>query len=167
MVGRSIYKTALDLQGVTKMSEAKMTETITVLQVSKYGVKVGDQWYNINQPLAPSNFLPNKMYEVSIRVSKTGKKYISEILKSDAGAAVSAPAPVAVNPDPERTQRVINAVKGPSVSDDGKRTDIQRQGLYQAALQSPGLVSWATNVDEYLAFVRQAAEAGIKFVNEK
>lgn len=149
------------------MSEAKMTETITVAQISKYGVRVGDAWYNVNAPLTPANFLPNKTYTVGIRVSKTGKKYISEIVQSDAPAVAAAPAPVKVDADPERTQRVINAVKGPSVSDDNKRNDIQRQGLFQAALQSPGLVSWATNVDEYLAFVRQAAEAGIKFVNEK
>lgn len=148
------------------MSEVKMTETITVLQVSKYGVRVGDQWYNINQPLSPTNFLPNKTYTVAIKVSKNGKKYISEIVNGDATPKVE---PVkTVNPDPERTQRVINAVRGPSASfDPDKDRRIQRQGCYQAALQSPGLVSWATNIDEYLAFVRQAAEAGVAFVNEQ
>lgn len=143
-----------------------MTETITVLQISKYGVRVGDQWYNINQPLSPTNFLPNKTYTVGVKISKNGKKYISEIVQSDSDTSVPAPSKPVI--DHERAARVVTAIKGPSVSmDPDKERRIQRQGCYQAALQSPGLVSWATNIDEYLAFVRQAAEAGVAFVNEQ
>lgn len=141
------------------MSDTKLVENITVLQVSKYGVRVGDQWYNVNAPITPSNFLPNKTYSVSIRVSKTGKKYISEILGNE---GVSAQPAV----DHERAERVTEAAKAKDAGPD-KDTRIQRQGLYQAALQSPGLVSWATNIDEYLAYVKQAAVAGLDFVNDR
>src|SRR5260221_369863 len=72
-------------------------ENITVLQVGEYGVRVGEKtWFGVNEPLTPSHFAPNEGYKVSVTVSKTGKKYICEILgreeKQEAAAPATAPA---------------------------------------------------------------------------
>jgi len=47
-----------------------------------------------------------------------------------------------------------------------KDVRISRQGLFQAALQSPALMQYAVDMDAYLALVRKVAEAGLAFVNE-
>lgn len=43
---------------------------------------------------------------------------------------------------------------------------ISRQGLFQAALQSPALMQYAPTLEAYLELVVKTAEAGLKFVNE-
>jgi hypothetical protein len=43
---------------------------------------------------------------------------------------------------------------------------IGRAGMYQAALQSTGLMQYAPGIDEYLALVIKVAEVGLKFVGE-
>src|SRR5258708_5103534 len=58
-----------------------VVENIQVLQVGKYGVRIDEKtWFGVNEPLTPSHFVPNEGYKVSVTVSKTGKKYINEIL---------------------------------------------------------------------------------------
>ena len=48
------------------------------------GCRVDEKtWFGVNEPLTPSNFVPNEGYKVSVIVSKTGKKYISEILGTE------------------------------------------------------------------------------------
>lgn len=44
---------------------------------------------------------------------------------------------------------------------------IGRAGLYQAALQSTGLMQYAPTLEDYFAIVRKAAEEGLKFVHEE
>lgn len=147
-----------------------VVENIQVLQVGKYGVRVDEKtWFGVNEPLTPSHFVPNEGYKVSVVVSKTGKKYISEILGQEVAAA-PAPAPAAVaTPAAPATSKAEAPVSAPVTTQklDEKSIQIQRQGLYQAALQSPALAQWAMNPEEYLAMVRKVAEAGIKFVAER
>jgi hypothetical protein len=154
------------------MSQTLSVENITVLQVGKYGVRVDEKtWYGVNDPLTPSHFAPGQSYKVAISVSKTGKKYIKEVV-GVTEASPSSPAPAAPKVDTERAERITSAIQQTSAPKaekpklDIKTIQIQRQGLYQAALQSPALTTWAISVDEYLAIVRKVADAGVAYVNE-
>ncbi len=49
---------------------------------------------------------------------------------------------------------------------DSKDRRISRQGLFQAALQSPALMQYSPTLEGYLDLVRKTAEEGLKFVNE-
>lgn len=44
---------------------------------------------------------------------------------------------------------------------------IGRAGLYQAALQSTGLMQYCPDIDSYFKMLKRAAEEGLKFVNEQ
>jgi hypothetical protein len=161
-----IHKT----KGANLMVQPSAVETIAVLQVGKYGVRVDEKtWYGVNEPLTPSHFTPQQTYKVSISVSKTGKKYIKEVL-GVSETPVSAPAPAETAPavDKERAQHYTPpaTTKEAPKTLDAKTIQIQRQGCWQAAIQSPALTTWAVNVDEYLAIVRKAADAGVRYVNE-
>lgn len=154
-----------------------VVENINVLQVGKYGVRIDEKtWFGVNAPLTPSHFVPNEGYKVSVIVSKTGKKYIAEILgtevKGSAPVAVAAaPAPVAVaapvvNTTTTGSSAAVVTFAASAQKLDNKDIRIQRQGSYQAALHSPALAQWAVNIDEYLALVRRAANEAVKFINE-
>lgn len=160
-----------------------VVENINVLQVGKFGVRVDEKtWFGVNEPLTPSHFVPNEGYKVSVTVSKTGKKYINEIIGVEAKVAAPAPAPVATAPvtqtaaapatkttAAERTSdRPTRAGFGQQLTeyDMQIQRQISRAGVYQAALNSPALAQWCTNIEEYLGLVRKAADAGIKYVNE-
>lgn len=142
-----------------------VVENIQVLQVGKFGVRVDEKtWFGVNEPLTPAHFVPNEGYKVSVTVSKTGKKYINEILGTEVKGPTVAPAAAA----PSTLTPPAPVTSTPVVSQklDEKSIQIQRQGLYQAALQSPALAQWAVSQNEYLALVRQAADAGIAYVRE-
>lgn len=159
-----------------------LVENINVLQVGKFGVRIDEKtWFGVNEPLTPSHFVPNEGYKVSVTVSKTGKKYINEILGVEAKTESPAVVPVA------RAMDKVEVKATPSVSEKSPlsqtptrsgfgqplteydlsiQRQISRAGVYQAALNSPALAQWCMNVEEYLSLVRKVADAGIKYVNE-
>lgn len=159
-----------------------VVENIQVLQVGKFGVRVDEKtWFGVNEPLTPSHFVPNEGYKVAVTVSKTGKKYINEIL----GTEVKAGTPAAATPTTEKvaetpkasapvqadaktSTRPVRAGFGNPLTeyDLAKDRQISRAGIYQAALSSPALAQWAVNVEEYIALVRKVADAGVKYVGE-
>jgi uncharacterized protein YecE (DUF72 family) len=161
-----------------------VVENIQVLQVGKYGVRVDEKtWFGVNEPLTPSHFVPNEGYKVSVVVSKTGKKYISEILGQEVAAApAAAPVPVAAPAAPATPKAeapvsapVTTSAKNPTRAGFGQpltdydvqiQRQISRAGIYQAALNSPALAQWSMNVEEYLALVRKVADAGVKYIGE-
>lgn len=49
---------------------------------------------------------------------------------------------------------------------DAKGRQISRQGLFQAALQSPAIMQYCPDLPSYLKVVREVAEEGLRFVNE-
>lgn len=49
---------------------------------------------------------------------------------------------------------------------DSKDRRISRQGLFQAALQSPALMQYAPTLEDYIALVVRTADAGLAYVNE-
>ena len=134
----------------------------------------------MNEPLTPHHFNVNEGYKVAVSVSKTGKKYISEILGQEVKAETTPPAAtpttekVTETTKPEASKPTTTS-KHPSRAgydkplteyDLAKDRQISRSGLFQAALASPALTQWATNVDEYLSLVRKAADAGVLYVHE-
>jgi hypothetical protein len=49
---------------------------------------------------------------------------------------------------------------------DLKTRQIQRQGIFQAVVSNPGLLSFAADLDAFKVVVRELTEYGIEFVNE-
>jgi hypothetical protein len=86
----------------TKTAERPTTtENITVLQVGKYGVRIDEKtWFGVNEPLTPSHFVPNEGYKVAVSVSKTGKKYINEILGQEVAQGTQTASAPTTAPDP-------------------------------------------------------------------
>ena len=173
----------------------KTVENIKVLQVGKFGVRVDEKtWFGVNEPLTPTHFQVGEGYKVSVTASKTGKKYINEIIgqeekeetkvedtpKQDdavkAAEAVLAKAKANAEAKAKETQtttkadapKAIRAGFGQPLTeyDLAVQRQISRNGIYQAALQSPAAVQWATNLDEYVSNVRKLADAGMKYVTE-
>jgi len=105
---------------------------------------VEGNWYNVDKDLDITHFRKNGKYEIQVNESDKGYKTIVDV--SSLG---------------ENKEQV-------KVSDN-KDVRISRQGLFQAALQAPFLVTLfdGKNVDDVLDVVRKLAEEGLKFVNEK
>lgn len=63
-----------------------LKDTLIVEQVGKFGVRVNEEWFGVNEPLTPSSFVPGKSYTVSYKRGKpspkypNGKGYIDEII---------------------------------------------------------------------------------------
>lgn len=146
-------------------------ETITVGQVGPYGVKVGNAWYGVNEPLEPKDFTTGGSYDVLVRTSKptdknpTGKKYINQIIGGDTPEA-SAPT---VIPEDRKPVNVVN--KTAPVAGSIKQRDFASEARgktrcvqFEAALMSPGLAGMQyASIEEFLKLVKQAAEAGVAF----
>jgi phage tail sheath protein FI len=157
----------------------KTVENIKVLQVGKFGVRVDEKtWFGVNEPLTPTHFQVGEGYKVSVTASKTGKKYINEILGQEVQDAPKASAPASqAASQPAQAQATqttkadapapIRAGFGQPLTayDLAVQRQISRAGVWQAAAQAP-ITGMATNVDEYLSFVRKIADAGMKYVTE-
>ena len=99
------------------------------------------------------------------------------LLKSKTTSTVEAPKQDA--PTPAQTEQVAaakTAVKKAAASETMSKADwaskdvrISRQGLFQACLQSVGLLQLNTGntFDDYMTLVEQAAERGLAFVNKQ
>lgn len=182
----------------TKIADRPTTvDNITVLQVGKYGVRVDEKtWYGINEPLTPESFTKDLSYKVSVVTSKTGKKYINEILGQEVTDSAKSAAPATGTPDPVKAAEAAlakaksdaeAAAKAQAIKDQSPngpvpvragfgqpltaydlsiQRQISRAGVMQAALSSPALAQWAVNIDEYLALVKKAADFAFKYVGE-
>jgi len=99
------------------------------------------------------------------------------LLKKQPAATVEAPKQDA--PTPEQETKVAAAktfVKKAASSETMSKADwhdkdvrISRQGLFQACLQSVGLLQLNTGntLEDYLKLVEQAADRGLEYVNRK
>jgi len=133
-------------------------ETLSVAQVGEFGIRVGDEWYGVNEPLEPSDFVGGKTYDVLVKRGKPsekypqGKKYIAQVVGENTPTTASK---IATSAAPSSQSNNVNDAKG---------TRILRQGVYQATLQSPALAGFAATPDEYLALVKTTAEKVITFI---
>lgn len=136
-------------------------ETVTIGQVGPYGVRVGDEWIGVNEPLSPSDFISGKTYDVLYRKGKPsekspgGKKYINQIVGEGQATTVA------------KVPTVPSQTANKTVEPANKDIRILRQGVYQAALHSPALAGFAATVDEYKALVKNVAEDIIKAIEGK
>lgn len=83
------------------------------------------------------------------------RKAVVELIAKE--AAKPAPIPVAAKPPTSPYPQQYGDAKGRQIS---------RQGLFQAALQSPAIMQYCPDLPAYLIMVREVAEAGLAFVNE-
>jgi hypothetical protein len=167
-----------------------LVENIKVLQIGKFGVRVDEKtWYNVNAPLTSNHFAVGTGYKVSLSVAKSGKKYINEILGVESAegapaAAVPAAIPASLSspatPSPAHVPHATppGAGTAPATArptragydkplteyDLAKDAQIAKSGIIQAALQSPGIVQWSTNLDEYMSNVRKVADFALQYV---
>lgn len=130
-------------------------ETLSVAQVGEFGIRVGDEWYGVNEPLEPSDFVGGKTYDVLVKRGKPsekypqGKKYIAQVVGENT---------------PTTASKIATSAAQSNNVNDAKGTRILRQGVYQATLQSPALAGFAATPDEYLALVKTTAEKVITFI---
>lgn len=89
--------------------------------------------------------------------------------KADAEAKVKAEAQAVA----AKATAGVASAKGPyragydkplSEYDLAKDKQIAKSGIIQAALQSPGIVQWSTNLDEYMLNVQKVADFALKYV---
>ncbi len=151
-------------------------ETITVTLVAKYGPKVGDVWYNLSPKsnLTPDKFVKGNTYDVLVYTSKTGKKYINQIVGED---RVDSKALLESKEYQQGVSDVINqAVRTPepvkTSKFSGRDFDAEARGKvacasYAAALSSPALAMYALNKEDYLKLVEEVTEKMIKKVFEQ
>lgn len=150
--------------------------TIVVDAVSKFGVRVGQEWYNIDgkSGLKVEQFEKGKTYTVLFNQSASGKKYMKQIV-GEADKIISGPPIVVDGPSTAVVvkpgdDKLLDVLRQPNTHISGKKeTDwdgIARGKVacaaYCAALASPGLAMYATNRQEYFDLVSNAAEEVIR-----
>lgn len=149
------------------MSE-NIKETITVTYVAKYGPKVGEEWYNLSPKsgLIPSNFVVGKTYQVLVYTSKTGKKYINQIV-GEATELPKAEPKVETPKDEPVAERKVSYAKPAGRDFDAEARGKVACASWAAALSSPALAMYALNKEDYLTLVETVADKMTKKVFEK
>lgn len=145
-------------------------ETITISFPGKYGPNINGTFYNVDQKsgIDPQSFEKGKTYDVLVQVSKTGKKYIKQIVGANSTPTpVQAPIVQDVKPGDDKVLEVIKKESKKEVDWDKKTAQIQAQGCVQAAVQSPGLQMLLTSTyEEYWKNVERLAKDMMKFIQE-
>jgi hypothetical protein len=130
-------------------------ETITISYVGKFGPNVNGEWFNVDQKsgLKVEQFEKGKTYTVLINESKTGKKYITQIIADEKPG----------------DDKILEVIKNEEPKKEYKSRDFDAEArgkvacaAHCAALQSPGLAMYATNKDEYIKLVKEAAKVVVE-----
>lgn len=126
-------------------------------RVTDTGVHDGKEWLNFSRFGERPNIEPGKTYDITYKEFK-GKKYIqkAELL---GGTSVSF-----VHASPTKTETTTALPVKAEDFESRKNRRILCQGLVQAALQSPGLVGFASNTSEYLDAVEAAVKREVAFI---
>lgn len=97
---------------------------------------------------------------------KKGSTAVAEVEKSDTPTAEQLSQVAGIKKAVAKAASSETMSKGDWADKDRR---ISRQGLFQAALQSTGLLQLNTGntLDDYLKLVEQTAERGLEFVNRK
>lgn len=145
-------------------------ETVVVTYVGKFGPRVGDTWYNIDQKsgVKPEQFEKGKTYDVLVSVSKTGKKYIQQIV-GDGITEVVVPHTTPVNvealKDKPGDDKILQTLKKEKKETDwdGIARGKVACAAFGDALKSSGLAMYSTSKEEYLKLVEEMAKRQIEF----
>lgn len=135
-------------------------EVITINKVGKFGVLVGEVWYSTNEPLKPTDFVSGQTYNVTVSISKTGKRYIKNM------SVTGNVKPVEASPLTTEAKKIVENTFNYEDHQKAKNEQIKRQGTWQAAVQALGLTSNG-DIKELAAKVRELAEDGIRFIEGK
>jgi hypothetical protein len=183
------------MSGAATTERPKTVENIKVLQVGKYGVRVDEKtWFGVNEPLTPTHFQVGEGYKVSVTASKTGKKYINEILGQEVQESAPAAAPAQAVPDavkaaeaalakaktdaeaavkaqatPKTDARPMRAGFGQPLTEYDMKVQrvINHSSCWNSACAAaPALAQFVTNTTELIAEIRKVAEAGLKFTDQ-
>jgi hypothetical protein len=126
---------------------------VNVQKVTATGVFDGNEWLNYSKFGEKPQIEAGRSYEMAFKEFK-GKKYIQSAVavqnKGNTGVVPPLPATAStagLTPD-RRDKRILV------------------QGILQAALQSPGLVGFATSADEYLTAVESHTTRLVSFVEK-
>jgi hypothetical protein len=146
-----------------------INETITITELSKYGVRIGNTYYNYGKKWDTTVTLaPGLTYVVEIWSSASGKKYMNKLVQGPLDNAAPVAVPVAA---PALVSVVSAAV--PASSHVGKPSgsrdfDAEARGktrcaLYAAAIQSPAAPVLAATEQELINFAKRVANEGVRF----
>lgn len=130
-------------------------ETITVSFTAKFGPNVNGAWYNVDPKsgLRPDQFEKGKTYDVLVNVSKTGKKYIQQIIGEGSASVkeeVKEPAKEVFKDEVVDTERA-KRVSAPKLRD----FDAEARGKIACALRaalyaSPAVAMYCTSWEEWV-----------------
>lgn len=131
-----------------------MTEKVTVTELSKYGIKVGEEYYNWSKQIKESEkgkVVPGGTYDMELYVADSGKKYINGVGKGDyLEPKVSKVVTPKVTPSVKKSEEMTRA------DWDNKDRRISRQGVIQVAVQVAGSFEEAVILaDKMLEFVNR------------
>jgi hypothetical protein len=156
-------------------------ESIVVAFPGKYGPNVNGVFYSIDprSGVKPEQFEKGRAYDITFWTSKTGKKYINQIVGEGGAIINSAPAESISAQVVKETIEIIKELPGDDkilvdkphikkeVDWDKKTAQIQAQGCIQAAVQSPGLqLLLITDYKGYWENVERLAKDMLQFVQE-
>lgn len=127
-------------------------------RVTDTGVLVNGEWLNFSKFGKKPDIKAGSAYEFSTKEFK-GRKYIQSAKETPPAVAGTDGG----SPQPSTT--VTASATNWAAREDDKSRRILVQGVLQACLQSPGLVGFASNIDEYLAAVEAATKREVDFVN--
>lgn len=141
----------------SKVLEAK---NIVVETVGPYGIKAEGKWFNLNDNMKDFKFEKGKTYHISFSPTAKGKNYIysAEAVEKQQSQAVEQKADA---------HNVVKAQDDYLKKLDDKSEQIKRQGLIQAALQSPALPAFAEDPESYWNLVVDFANRGVAYVEKR
>lgn len=168
-------------------------ETITVTYSAKYGPKIGDVFYSLSPKsgLTPKNFEVGKTYQVLVYTSKTGKKYINQIVGEGTAVLNGVPTNTISAQTTEKLEDKPSLPPAKEILDNEKPSQIESLGLkaaqgeykkrdfdaeargkvacaiFTSLLQSPFIASQALNKEDAIKLIDELGERYIKKVFEK
>lgn len=148
-----------------------MKQTVTIGELSKWGPKVGDEYFSFSKKIKEADkarIVPGAVLELDLYVADSGKKYINSVLGNS--FALEAPklvAPVFKDTPVAKPIKAAASKKSEEMTRadwDAKDLRISRQGVIQAAVQA--VAGFSTQEDLYKN-AEELANKMLAFVNHK
>ena len=144
-------------------------ETVTVDALSKYGVKVGADYYNWSKQIKEADkgkVVPGGVYDMDLYIADSGKKYINSVAGPAVGAVLRSTQKPAEWKGPVKPE-VVKKAPGSEVMSKAewadKDTRISRQGAIQAAIKALAPII----VEDLFTEAAKLADQMLDYVNKK